>query len=544
MSGLIGLLRVLWVSLVSLLVLSLREGVMAFCPETCICNDSSLMVECVGSNLETVPMTLNPEIRSLILKYNNFKEVGSASFQFHPELEQVDISHNQLFGIQDKTFDAQKKLLTLRINDNKLSRLNDQTFFGLDSLVLLNLRSNEIKLLPAGVFEHLPNLKELYLGDNGLKSINVNAFSGLASLQTLRIDHNHLARIPQEPLSLLAHSSVLDISFNGIQGLADNSFSFLPNLKELDVSGNQLSLNVSRFAFQGLEELTSLRLNKANLSSVPTEELFPLARLQQLYLNENNFVSIAANSFAGLRMLKEIEIGGCIELTLVQAGAFNGTNELTRINISNNALLDQIEDNAFPVMPNLRFVDFSNNSLSTVSYGLFGWRDLEVLHVGGNPWQCDCYIQFLQSIISELKTHSQVTLNKTGECSGPRSEAGLSIIDADLSHCVNKLFINGPKPARTQESATLIVIISVVTTIALTALGILIFHFRGKVQVVFKEMRWQKTEAAIRSKEMRYGQEPFIQPQKSFIQHEEYFISLAKHQAEQAASANIPVTEL
>lgn len=534
-------------TLVSLMVLCLGEAVLAFCPETCICNDSSLMVRCIGSNLETVPMTLNPEIRSLILKYNNFKEVGSASFQFHPELEQVDISHNQLSGIQDKTFDAQKKLLTLRINNNKLngSDLNEQTFFGLESLVLLNLRSNEIKLLPGGVFEHLPNLKELDLGDNGLESIDVNAFSGLASLQTLKIDHNHLARIPQEPLSLLAHSSFLDISFNMIRGLDDNSFSFLPNLKDLDLSGNQLSLDLSRFAFQGLEALTSLRLNKANLSSVPTEELFPLARLQQLYLNENNFATIAPNSFVGLRMLKGIEIGGCLELTSVQANAFKGNNELIRINISNNGLLTTIENNAFPVMPNLSYVDFSNNSLSTVNYGLVGWRKLEVVRVGGNPWQCDCSIQFLQSIILELKTHSQVSPSETGECLGPRSESGLSIGDADLSHCQNQQGWGGGTPVpRTKDSATLIVIISVVTTIVLTALGILIFHFRGKVQVVFKEMRWQKTEAAIRSKEARYGQEPFIQPQKSFIQHEEYFISLAKHQAEQAASANIPVTEL
>ena len=43
-----------------------------------------------------------------------------------------------------------------------------------------------------------------------------------------------------------------------------------------------------------------------------------------------------------------------------------------------------------------------------------------------------------------------------------------------------------------------------------------------------------------RNKEVRYGDEY----QRSFIQHEEYFISLAKHQAEQATTATVPVTEL
>ena len=42
-----------------------------------------------------MPMTLNPAIKTLILKYNDFHSVD-ASFNFYPELELVDLSSNQL----------------------------------------------------------------------------------------------------------------------------------------------------------------------------------------------------------------------------------------------------------------------------------------------------------------------------------------------------------------------------------------------------------------------------------------------------------------
>ena len=45
-------------------------------------------------------MTLNPAIKTLILKYNDFHSVD-ASFNFYPELELVDLSSNQLVSRQE-----------------------------------------------------------------------------------------------------------------------------------------------------------------------------------------------------------------------------------------------------------------------------------------------------------------------------------------------------------------------------------------------------------------------------------------------------------
>ena len=79
----------------------------AFCPHKCVCDNEQLQVTCFQTKLEVrisilfrysglltlmfqvMPMTLNPSIRTLILKYNDFHSVD-ASFNFYPELELVD----------------------------------------------------------------------------------------------------------------------------------------------------------------------------------------------------------------------------------------------------------------------------------------------------------------------------------------------------------------------------------------------------------------------------------------------------------------------
>ena len=82
---------------------------------------------------------------------------------------------------------------------------------------------------------------------------------------------------------------------------------------------------------------------------------------------------------------------------------------------------------------------------------------------------------------------------------------------------------------------TLILIIGG-SVFCLSLIMLTLLVFRRKILELIKDIRWRKTESAIKNKEMEY--------QKSFIQYEEYFLSLARQQAELEQSQNIPVTEL
>ena len=59
---------------------------------------------------------------------------------------------------------------------------------------------------------------------------------------------------------------------------------------------------------------------------------------------------------------------------------------------------------------------------------------------------------------------------------------------------------------------------------------------RRTILELIKDIQWRETESAIKNKEKEY--------QRSFIQYEEYFLSLARQQAELEQNQNIPVTEL
>ena len=83
-------------------------------------------------------MTLNPSMKNLVLKYNNFHSVD-ASFQFYQELEYVDLSSNNLVSIPDRSFINQIKLIELQISGNKISKLSERTFEGLFALEMLIL---------------------------------------------------------------------------------------------------------------------------------------------------------------------------------------------------------------------------------------------------------------------------------------------------------------------------------------------------------------------------------------------------------------------
>ena len=45
--------------------------------------------------LQVMPITLNPNVQSLILKHNKFKSVD-ASISFYPALKYLDLSHNRI----------------------------------------------------------------------------------------------------------------------------------------------------------------------------------------------------------------------------------------------------------------------------------------------------------------------------------------------------------------------------------------------------------------------------------------------------------------
>ena len=60
---------------VMIVFLMLFGGVVGMCPEKCECDDTNLIVRCIRAGLEVMPNTLNPRIRTLVYRHNQFPSV-------------------------------------------------------------------------------------------------------------------------------------------------------------------------------------------------------------------------------------------------------------------------------------------------------------------------------------------------------------------------------------------------------------------------------------------------------------------------------------
>ena len=354
-----------------------------------------------------MPISLNPSIHSLILRYNQFHSVD-ASFNFYPELEVVDLSHNQLVSVPDRAFKSQGRLRDLRLNNNKISQLRHLTFAGLRSLESLDLRHNLVEVLPPDAFADLASLELLDLGKNRLGELAAGAFRGLGGLRVLRLDDNNLQAVPHEALADLASLAELHLHRNRIAVLAASAFlSVGSSLASLDLSGNRLE-RLHPDSLQGLGSLVSLRLHDNNLAELAEQALEPLTGLESLTLGQNRFQAVPTGWLAGLPRLRSLELNGCPELRRVEADAFSANLGLEAVSLAANRQLISLDAAAFRGLTALRRVDLSNNGLTGLASSLLPWWQLTSLQISGNPLHCDCANYFLKAVILAAVNSSTV----------------------------------------------------------------------------------------------------------------------------------------
>merc|ERR1712012_549406 len=408
-----------------LLLLSLATLVnisSAFCPHQCVCDDHSLEASCIKSSLEVMPMTLNPGLLKLILKYNHFHSVD-ASFNFYPELELVDLSSNQLVSIPDRSFSSQRRLKELRMQLNKISELTEKTWSGLSRLEVLDLGHNLIDKLSSKVFKPLKHLKTLNLNQNRISEIDSEAFAGLSELIVLDLSDNSLEIVPTQALDNLVNLAELNLGQNNIKIVPDSSFSPLIKLSSLQLSGNKIE-RVHEKAFSGLQDLTSLNIRDNQLFRIPSHAFSQFTKLQSLDIGQNKFSNIEEESFISLTKLKSLTVSGSSQLVEISALAFSGLSDLEQLTISNNKKLRIIDQEAFgsDAGVNLKLLDLSNNKLSSLSSSMLSWSSLSSLDLSGNVWECNCNLAFLNNvIINAVNVSDSVSSVRVVRCFSPSS---------------------------------------------------------------------------------------------------------------------------
>jgi len=498
-------------------------------------------------------MTLNPSIKTLILKYNDFHSVD-ASFHFYPELELVDLSSNQLVSVPDKAFISQRKLIELRLGSNKISQLTERTMSGLARLSSLDLSQNFLEILHDRVFKPLKKLKELNLESNRISEISPHAFTGVSELVSLNLNDNLLTEIPASALSQLSSLCELNIARNSLHVISDESFWNLPSLSILSLSGNTIE-RVHDRGFSSVSGVRTLDLSDNHLYQVPTLALQSFHRLETLWIGQNKFSSIQTGAFRGLSKLRKIDISGCQDLIEITEDALSDNQDLETIKIASNRKLSLLHPSSLGPLTGLRNLDLSNNALSRVSPSLAPWMSLTSVDLSGNPWTCDCDNFFLKNVIL-TSVNGSVSV-RVVRCWNPPNmrdhDMAYLSLDCGAVHSPNTDHI-----VRQSDSVHILaMVVSVVAVSVILLSALLVFLSRRRVKGCLKKLQGEgHSRVPVSSKEilqypedqepryvsqypgshtLRTQTSPIIRVnpgfnQSNLMRHDQYFLTLARQQ--------------
>eukprot|EP00096_Caligus_rogercresseyi_P008853 TRINITY_DN2874_c0_g1_i1.p1 TRINITY_DN2874_c0_g1~~TRINITY_DN2874_c0_g1_i1.p1 ORF type:complete len:586 (+),score=164.90 TRINITY_DN2874_c0_g1_i1:244-2001(+) len=559
-----------------------------FCPEKCNCDDEKLVVTCIRADLEYMPNTLNPGLRTIVYKYNRFPTVD-VSLNFLTKLVKIDLSHNHIVSVTKRAFSSQKDLIDLNLENNKVNQINNMTFYGLSNLQVLNFRSNNVEALRGQPFLFAKKLQKINFARNRISHLDNTSFLDLPDLRILNLENNLLQAVPTEAFKPLVDLAELYLSGNPLISLPNGAFSSFRSLTALDLSSCRLS-NIFEASFKGLGTLRKLKLSDNELKALPPTALRDnLPNLEELYVGMNPYSSLTASSgLTGIKRLKILDISGCGKLRSIGPKALFGSSaHLERLVISENRHLNSISENVFgdEGVTHLRHLDLAENGLRRLGEALLpNWTKLKVIDLTGNPWQCDCQSVFIYMIVKRLLA------SRSGEnipdvvastkCASPRRYNGKPVYllqmtelasEEDGGDCYNSLpassssdadydFLGEESSAASGSSnssslsppeETLIVIISVASVLSLLLACILCFALykcsRGNrsrkatsffSDWFFKEYRWKAGSASPDSSHHHrdYAKTPY--DDDFFFHHN------AQNYQYSTGGRSIPVTEL
>ncbi|KAJ8382014.1 hypothetical protein SKAU_G00027920 [Synaphobranchus kaupii] len=167
------------------------------------------------------------------------------------------------------------------------------------------------------------------------------------------------------PSVCICNGTDVDCSGRGL--LYVPTLNLPPSSRALLLANNRLS-TLPADAFSNSTSLELLDLSNNFLDNLPATLFHDLANLTELVLRNNSLTVLDRDLFQGLTQLRRLDLS-LNGLSAVPLGLLDDLSGLTRLSLAANRL-HALERAAFEPLANLQY-----------------------LHLGGNPWECDCNLR-------------------------------------------------------------------------------------------------------------------------------------------------------
>lgn len=395
--------------------------------------------------------TFSGLIRLIVLNlaHNALTRIDAKTFRDLYFLQILDLRNNSIGYIDDNTFLPLYNLHTLNLAENRLHTINDELFNGLFVLSKLTLNNNLIGVIESRAFRNCSDLKELDLSTNQLQEVP-SAIQNLTMLRTLDLGENQIHEIAIGAFRNLNQLTGLRLIDNQIGNITKEMFIDLPRLSVLNLAKNRIQL-IERGSFDTNSEIEALRLDRNFISDI-NGVFATLNSLLWLNLAENHLVwfdyafiprslkwlDLHANYIEELgnyyKLQEEISLKtlDASHNRLTEIGPMAVPNSIELLFINNN-MISSIQANTFVDKVNLTRVDLYSNTLTKIHLHTLRLapipptKPLPEFYLGGNPFECDCSMDWLQSVNNlTARQHPKIMDLANIECNMPH-ERGAAV---------------------------------------------------------------------------------------------------------------------
>nr|CAI5867542.1 unnamed protein product [Callosobruchus analis] len=364
----------------------------------------------------------------LNLSYNRITKLDPSFFRDLYTLQILNLQHNSLETIPAETFAPMNNLHTLILSYNKITYLDAYSLNGLYVLSLLALDNNLLEGIHPEAFRNCSSLQELNLngnllkavplalkdmrlmgtldlGENLIQSLEDPGFRGMNNLYGLRLIGNRIQNVSKRAFADLPALQILNLARNRIKRVEQGAFLYSPNLQAIRLDANQMTDINGLFA-----EIPSLLWLNVSDNRLEWFDYALIPRgLQWLDMHKNNVVELGNHYNLDFELRLQTLDASFNRLTKINAASVPSSVELLFLN---DNLIAKVEPHTFLKKTNLTRVDLYANQIVSMDLTALQLtpvdpeKPLPEFYIGGNPFQCDCTMEWLQRI-NTLDHHRQ-----------------------------------------------------------------------------------------------------------------------------------------